>query len=312
MRVYLGILNVQKNFAMIQPDNTAVRTALWRALHMQVDAKPYIIEDEIGLKLVAPPDNWQERPDMKYTKRLRASIVARARFIDDLIIEQSKQGMAQYVILGAGLDTFAQRHPDVASKLQIFEIDQPDTLTWKQKRLIELGFGVPDYLHFVPVNFETSSWWQHLLKAGFDPNKPAVVACTGVSLYLTKEAIIDTLNQIAALAPGSKLAMTFYLPLALLDEEDKPMQEMAEKGARAAGTPFMSFFAPEEILAQANEAGFKEAKTISTKDMEQRYFANRTDNILPASGEVFLLGEIWSAKCCFMSGKDLNTKSPNT
>jgi methyltransferase (TIGR00027 family) len=272
-----------------KPDNTAVRTALWRALHGQVDAKPFIIEDEVGLKLVAPEDGWQERPDMKYTKRLRASIAARARFVEDLIIEQCKQGIGQYIILGAGLDTFAQRRPDVASNLQIFEIDQPGTLAWKQQRLTELGFGIPGHLHFVHVDFEVSSWWEELLKAGFDINKPAVIACTGVSLYLTKEAIVGTLNQIATLAPGSTLAMTFYLPIKLLDDEDKPMQEMAEKGARAAGTPFASFFAPDEILAMANKAGFKEAKTVSTKDMEQSYFKDRTDGLLPASGEVFLL-----------------------
>ena len=280
---------MEQNKKIKEPDNTAVRTALWRALHMQMDAKPYVLEDKIGLKLIDPPDDWQQRPDMKFTKRLRASIVARARFIEDLIIEQSKHGISQYVILGAGLDTFAQRRPDIASKLQIYEIDQPDTLTWKQQRLIELGFGDPEYLHFVPVNFETSSWWEQLLKAGFNANKPAVVACTGVSLYLTKDAITSTLNQIATLASGSKLAMTFYLSTELLDEEDKPMQEIAEKGARAAATPFVSFFAPNEILALAREAGFKEAKTISTKDMEQYYFTNRTDNLLPATGEVFLL-----------------------
>jgi methyltransferase (TIGR00027 family) len=277
---------IKKN---IEPDNTAVRTALWRALHSQWDAKPYILEDEIGLKLIAPPEGWQQRPDMKFTKRLRASVVARSRFIEDLIVEQTKQGISQYVILGAGLDTFAQRRPDIASKLQIYEIDQPVTLGWKQQRLTELGFGVPNYLHFVPVNFETSSWWEELLKAGFDTTKPAVVVCTGVTLYLTKKAIISTLNQIANLAPGSTLAITFYLPIELLDEEDKPMQEIAEKGARAAGTPFVSFFAPNEISALGRETGFKETKTISTKDMEQLYFANRIDNLLPASGEVFLL-----------------------
>ena len=134
---------------------------------------------------------------------------------------------------------------------KIFEIDQPDTLAWKQHRLIELGFGVPPYLHFVPVDFETSSWWEQLLKAGFDTGKPAVVACIGVSLYLTREAITSTLDQIATFAAGSKLAMTFYLPMELLDEEDKPMQEIAEKGARAAGTPFISFFAPDDIFALA-------------------------------------------------------------
>ena len=281
---------MEQNKKIKEPDNTAVRTALWRALHMQMDAKPYVLEDKIGLKLIDSPDDWQQRPDMKFTKRLRASIVARARFIEDLIVEQSKHGISQYVILGAGLDTFAQRRPDMASKLQIYEIDQLDTLTWKQQRLIELGFGDPEYLHFVPVNFETSSWWEQLLKAGFNANKPAVVACTGVSLYLTKDAITSTLNQIATLASGSKLAMTFYLPMGLLDEEDKPLQEIAEKGAREAGAPFISFFTPDEILTLAREAGFKKAKTRSTKDMEQYYITNRTDNLLHASGQVFLLG----------------------
>lgn len=280
---------MKHNNKFTEPDITAVRTALWRALHIQVDAEPHILVDEIGLKLIAPPDDWQQRPDMKYTMRLRASIIARSRFVEDLIIEKSKQGISQYVILGAGLDTFTQRRADIASKIQIFEIDQTNTLAWKQHRLTELGFGVPDYLHFVPVNFETSSWWEELLKAEFDINKPAVVACTGVSLYLTKETIISTLNQIATLMSGSELAMTFYLPMELLDKEDKPMQEIAEKGARESGTPMISFFKPEEILDLAIKAGFKEAKTISIKDMEQYYFSNRTDNLLPASGEVFLL-----------------------
>jgi methyltransferase (TIGR00027 family) len=280
---------MEKNKKIKEPDNTSVRTALWRALHVQVDAKPSILEDEIGLKLIAPPDDWPQRPDMKFTKRLRASIIARARFIEDLIIEQSQQGIRQYVILGAGLDTFAQRRTAIASKLQIYEIDQPDTLAWKQQRLIELGFGIPEYLHFVSVNFETSFWWDQLLKAGFDTSQPAVVACTGVSLYLTKEAITATLNQMATLAPGSTFAITFYLPIDLMDEEDRPLQEIAAKGALAAGTPFVSFFIPNEILELAREAGFKETKIISTKDMEQYYFTNRTDHLLPASGEVFLL-----------------------
>jgi len=212
-----------------EPDNSAVRTALWRAVHLQVDEKPYIIEDEVGLRLVAPEEGWQQRPDIKYSKRLRASILARARFIEDLITEESKLGISQYVILGAGLDTFTQRRPEIASNLQIFEIDKPETLNWKREKLIEYGFGIPDYLHFVPLDFETSLWWDNLLKAGFDLSVPAFVACTGVSLYLTREAIISTLKQISKLTPGSKLAMTFYLTMEFLDEEDKHMAEIAEK-----------------------------------------------------------------------------------
>lgn len=269
------------------PDNTAVRTALWRALHVQVDSSPHIIEDEVGFQLVAPPDGWRQRPDMDpdFTRRLRASIVLRARFIEDLVIEQRKQ----YVILGAGLDTFAQRRPEVASTLQVFEIDQPDTQAWKRQRLLELGFGVPEWLHFVSVDFEVSSWWDQLIKAGFDTNKPAVVACTGVSLYLTEEAILATLSRFATLAPGSTLAMTFYLPMELIDEEDRFLQQIAQKGAREAGTPFISFFTPSQILALAREAGFKNIETISTGDLAKRYFAGRADKLSPASGEEFLL-----------------------
>ncbi|HUZ59470.1 MAG TPA: class I SAM-dependent methyltransferase [Hanamia sp.] len=282
---------MEPNKKISQPDNTAVRTALWGALHIEIDAKPHILEDETGLQLIAPDKDWHQRPDMdlEFTKRLRASMVARARFIEDLIIEQSKKGIRQYVILGAGLDTFAQRRPDIASRLHVYEIDQPGTQTWKQQRLIELGFGVPKWLHFAPVNFEISPWWDQLLTAGFDIHKPAVVACTGVTLCLTKQAISDTLHQMAKLAPGSKLAMTFYLPIDLIDEEDKPLQQISEKGARNAGTPMISFFTPDEILALANEAGFKESRIISSKDLEQYYFTNRTDNLIPAIGEIFLL-----------------------
>jgi methyltransferase (TIGR00027 family) len=285
---------MEQDIKKAEPDNTAVRTALWRAMHVQVDSSPHIIEDKIGFKLVAPADGWRERPDMdaNFTKRLRASMVARARFIEDLIIEESKRGIVQYVILGAGLDTFAQRRQDVASTLQVFEIDQPDTQTWKQQRLIELGYGIPNWLHFVSVDFEISSWWEQLLHAGFDTRKPAVVACTGVSLYLTKDAIFATLRQITTLAPGSKLAMAFYLPMDLLDEEDKFLQQIAEKGAQAAGTPFISFYTPNEILTVAREAGFTTIETISASDLAKRYFVGRTDNLNPASGEEFLVATV--------------------
>ncbi|MGF7230570.1 class I SAM-dependent methyltransferase [Arachidicoccus sp.] len=272
-----------------EPNNTASRTALWRALHVQIDAPPSILKDEIGLQLIAPQAGWQERPDMKFTKRLRASIVARARFIEDLASQQIENGACQYVILGSGLDSFAQRNPDLASKIQLFEIDQPETLIWKQKRLIERGFGIPEYLHFVPVNFEVSSWWEALLTSGFDITKRTFVACTGVSLYLTKETIAKTLKLIAGLAKGSTLAMTFYLPFDMLDEQDKPMQDIANKGAQEAGTPFVSFFTPQEIVKMGFDAGFKEVRTSSTRDMETLYFKDRTDNLMPASGEIFLL-----------------------
>src|SRR5580692_1844962 len=193
------------------PDQTAVRVALWRAMHVLVDPPPHVLEDEVGLRLAAPDEGWRSRPDMSpFTRPFRASILARARFIEDLVTEQVGRGVGQYVILGAGLDTFAQRTPEIASRLLVFEVDQPGPQAWKRQRLIELGFGIPEWLRLVPVDFEAADdWWQRLAAAGFDAGKPAVVASTGVSMYLTKDAIAATLRQVAAIAPRTTLAMTF-------------------------------------------------------------------------------------------------------
>lgn len=204
-----------------RPDNTAMRTALWRALHVMIDEKPSIIEDTIGYDLIKPEPGWQERPDMKYTKRLRASMVARARFIEDGAKEQIKKGITQYVLLGAGLDTFAERNDSMSSQVVIYEVDTPDMLSWKEEKLIENGYTIPRNLHFVPVDFEISSWWSELMKSGFDVQQPTFVSCTGVTLYLTKEAIVDMLQKMTAFASGSTIVITFYLPLEQLEGEDR-------------------------------------------------------------------------------------------
>jgi methyltransferase (TIGR00027 family) len=276
----------------LAPDSTAARTALWRALHVQVDPPPHVLEDEIGLKLVAPDEGWRQRPDMdpQFTAPFRASIVARARFIEDLVVEQAARGVGQYVILGAGLDTFAQRRPEIAAHLRIFEIDKPGTQAWKRQRLVELGYGVPDGLRLVPVDFEAGDdWGQRLAAAGFDAGKPAVVVSTGVSMYLTKDAIMATLRQVAAFAPGSTFAMTFLVPIELADPEVRPGLQMAEKGARASGTPFISFFTPEEMLTLARAAGFKDVRHVSAAALAQRYFAGRTDGLRPPNNSEELL-----------------------
>jgi len=285
----LKAMNDKRNVA---PDSTAARVALWRALHVETDAAPHVLEDEIGLKLLAPDEGWRRRGDMdpQFTRPFRASIVARARFIEDLVAEQAARGLSQYVILGAGLDSFAQRRPEIASRLSVFEIDQPGPQAWKRQRLIELGFGVPDWLRFVPVDFEAGEAWRdRLVTAGFDDSKPAVVVSTGVSMYLTKEANAATLREVAALAPGSTLAMTFLLPLELADPEVRPAFEMAAKGARASGTPFLSFFTPQEIVGLAREAGFREARHVSAADLTRRYFVDRTDDLRPPQGEELLV-----------------------
>ncbi|WP_331723592.1 MULTISPECIES: class I SAM-dependent methyltransferase [unclassified Streptomyces] len=277
------------------PDNTAVRTALWRAMHVQVDPAPHIIEDEIGLRIADPGDGWRERPDMdpQRTSGLRAAMAARARFVEDLIVEQADAGVTQYVILGAGLDTFAQRRPEIASRLRIFEVDQPGPQAWKRRRLAELGYAVPEWLHLVPVDFEANeNWWEQLAAAGFDSSRPAVVVSTGVTMYLTKDATAATLRQIASLAPGSTLAMTFLLPTELVDAADRPGLRASEEGARASGTPFLSFYAPQEMLHLAREAGFRDAHHVSAATHAERYFAGRADGLRPSSGEDVLVATV--------------------
>lgn len=175
-------------------------------MHVAADAPPHVIEDEIGLKLAAPDHGWRNRPDMSpFPRPFRASIVARARFVEDLVAEQVARGVGQYVILGAGLDTFAQRRPDLVGRLHVFEIDRPGPQAWKRQRLVQLGFGIPSFLHLVPVDFEGDVWLDQLAASGFDRGQPAIVASTGVSMYLTKEAIVATLRQVADLAVGTTL-----------------------------------------------------------------------------------------------------------
>jgi methyltransferase (TIGR00027 family) len=275
-----------------EPDNTAVRVALWRALHLLVDAPPYVVEDDIGRRLVAPAADWRERPDMDPdgTRGFRAAIVARARFLDDLVAEQVAAGVTQYVVLGAGLDTFVQRHPSLAAAIDVFEVERPSTQAWKRERLHALGYGVADRLHLVPVDFERSgSWWAGLQAAGFDPDRPALVSSSGVSMYLSRDATAASLRQLTALAPGSTVAMTFLLPPDLLAAPDRAGLKTSETGARASGTPFVSFYRPEEMLALAASAGFRDVSHMSGLTLGDRYFAGRSDGLRPSSGEDFLI-----------------------
>ena len=283
---------VSQDDEIVAPDSTAVRVALWRALHVEIDPPPHVFEDKIGLQLIAPDKDWRQRPDMhpEWTRVFRASIVARARFIEDLLEKESGHGVSQYVMLGAGLDTFAQRKPEIASRLKVFEVDKPTPQAWKRQRLMELGFGLPDWLRLVPVDFEAGdAWLPRLMDSGFNAHEPAVVTSTGVSMYLTKEAITATLREVAGLAPGSILAMTFLLPLELADPEARPGLERAAEGARASGTPFISFFTPAQMLSLARDAGFREVRHVSAAELAERYFAGRTDGFRPPSNTEELL-----------------------
>ena len=273
---------------MSEPDSTAVRTALWRALHVELDPPPHILVDELGVRLANPPAGWRDRGDMhpEGTKAFRASIVARARHVEDLV---ASSGVEQYVILGAGLDTFVQRRPEV--RVRVFEIDRPDPQAWKRERLAALGLPAPV---FVPVDFEANqSWREALVAAGFDHTRPTLVAATGLTMYLTHEANAALLREVAELARAVTFAATFLLPLEMADPAVRPGLERAAQGARASGTPFISFYRPPEIVALAREAGFRRAEHVSADALAARYFANRADGLRPpANAEELLVASV--------------------
>ncbi len=274
------------------PDHTAVRTALWRALHLHADAPPHVIEDEVGLRLSGAGDDWRARPDMDVaaTRRTRASIVARARFVEDLVLTEAARGVDQYVVLGAGLDTFAQRRAAdaEAAGLRVFEADRAGAVEWKRERLAELAYGVPGWLRLVPVDFE-GDWWGQLVAAGFDPGRPAVVASAGVTMYLTEDALAATLRRVARLAPGSTLVTTFLRPIEDVELDQREQLRVAERGARAAGTPFLSFYAPERIAELARAAGFRRTRHVPAEELTARWFADRADGLRPSRGEEILV-----------------------
>lgn len=264
------------------PDRSSVGSASLRAMHVLVDAPPHVLDDQLGLRLAAPDGVLHVPPGMEpqNTRGLRASIVARARFIEDLVTERAGLGVRQYVILGAGLDTFAQRRGEIVPGLHVFEVDRPAPQAWKRQRLGELGFELPAWLRLVPVDFEAGgSWWDGLVAAGYDPGQPAVVASSGVSMYLTRKAVVETLRQCARLAPGSTLVMSFALPPERSEPEERP----------ATGAALFSSFGVEEMLTMAHEAGFSEVRHVSAASLGERYFAGRSDGLWPSSMQDLLV-----------------------
>jgi methyltransferase (TIGR00027 family) len=273
----------------IAPDSSAVRTALWRALHLVVDPPPHLLEDTIGIELVDPEPGWRDRGDMhpEGTAPFRMAIVARTRWVEDLLVSE---GLGQYVLLGAGLDTFAQRHGDRADRVEVFEIDHPGPQAWKRQRLEATGHGVAENLHLVPVDFEAAEdWWDALIESGFDVRRPALVSSSGVSMYLTREANAATLTKLGGLAPGSIVAMTFMVPFDRLEPDDRAGLEVAARGAEASGTPWLSFYSSDEMVAAARAAGFDEAKAVPTVEVVRDRFGDRADNVDMSHGEWILV-----------------------
>jgi len=261
------------------PSHTALRVALRRAAHQLYDA-PLVFTDPIAVPLLGEEyaealRRTPKRTDRPYSVAMRAHLVARSRYAEDALATAVNRGVRQYVLLGAGLDTFAYRNPYPG--LRVFEIDHPATQQWKRGLLARNGIPIPPSLTYVPVDFERQSLERELLSAGFDRAEPAFFSWLGVVPYLTLDAFRATIGFLSTLAPGTGLALDYGQPRAVLP----PLEQLAHDSLAArveqSGEPFQLFFTPAQIAAELH--GFASIEDIGREEINARYFTGRSDQL---------------------------------
>jgi methyltransferase (TIGR00027 family) len=265
------------------PSQTSVNVAMARALHQAVDDKPLILDDPIAPMIVdtqgeayARLFEARDQPD----KRLgRTIMVVRSRYAEDCLADAVLNGARQYLILGAGMDTFAYRQPPWAWGLRMFEVDHPSTQTFKRARLDAAGIAPPPNLTFVPVDFETGSLDHALRQSGFDFATPTFCAWLGVTMYLTDEAIDETLTILRGLPSGSQVVLSFNLPPEALLAADAERVRSLMEGVAASGEPWLSLYRPNEMIAKLLGFGFSQAIHFSPEAANERYCRDRRDGL---------------------------------
>lgn len=264
-----------------RPSQTAQGAALHRAAHQLFD-RPPVFADPLALKIIGSEAEAELRgnPSTEFPRAgLRAFIAARSRFSEDTLAEAVAEGVRQYVLLGAGLDTFAYRAAKAFPGLSVFEVDHPATQSWKRQRLADARIAVPDFLTYAPVNFETETLSDGLSRAGFDANAPAVFAWLGVVPYLTHDAIVATLRFIAGLPGGTTVIFDYGEPASERDASAAAAHKAMAERVAARGEPFRSFFKPEDLMRDVKAAGFSRAEDFDAAILNPRYFANRGDGL---------------------------------
>ena len=262
---------------------TALRVAQRRAAHQVLD-RPCVLDDPIAVPLLGPRfaiDRFRE--SSRIARAFRAFMAARSRYAEDRLAECVAAGVAQYVILGAGLDTFAYRNP--TPRLRVFEVDFPATQLWKQALLAEAAIVPPASLTFVPLDFEHKTLAAGLADAGFHATRPAFFGWLGVVPYLTLEAFRATLETIAQLPSGTAVSFDYGLsPQSLSPLRRIALNALAGRVAKA-GEPFRLFFTPEQLDAEFRRAGFSRFEQLGSDEINDRYFAGRADGLkLPSPG----------------------------
>ena len=264
-----------------RPSATAWKVALRRAAHQFAD-RPPVFDDPLALRILGPEGEAAARSPAvsghgPMARGLRAFMAVRSRLAEDRLAQGYAEGVRQYVVLGAGLDTFAYRN--LWHDLAVFEVDHPATQAWKRRRLAEAGIGVPESLTFAPVDFESQTLADGLAAAGFRADRPAFVSWLGVTPYLTEAAVFDTLGYIAAMKAGSEVVFDFGVAKDQLGLPARMILAAISARVAAAGEPFRTLFAPDELAQRLLSMGFSEAEVLGASALNARYFAGRRDGL---------------------------------
>jgi methyltransferase (TIGR00027 family) len=280
-----------------QPSSTAIGAALLRAVHLLLDAPPPILADDQAMRLAGIPDadalkaalqklhaEFSHRADPaladELLRSLRASIVLRNRYAEDELERACARGVRQYVLLGAGLDSFAQRRPAWAEALEIFELDLPATQAWKRQRLQDLGLALPARLHLIPADLLHQPPLEALAGSAFRHDQPAFFSWLGVTSYLSEDAVYATLGNLAKAAPGSAVVFNYGLGETNIDEAGRRINAALKAGIAARNEPAAnSGFRPEALAGRLRELGYAEVTDLDFDAAERRYFAGRSDGL---------------------------------
>lgn len=270
---------------------TALRVAIRRAAHQLADPPP-VLNDPIAVPLIGPGYARDlDRAMEKVARDFRAFMAARSRYAEDRLAEAVVNGVEQYVVLGAGLDTFAYRNP--YPSLRMFEVDFPATQEWKRELLSEADIGVPELLTFVPLDFEHKTLAAGLSEAGFDKHKPAFFGWLGVVPYLSVEAFRATLNDVAGLPAGTGICFDYVFPPETLSPKRRLVFDGLAQRVASAGEPFRLFFMPEQLEAELHGQGFRRIEQADGERLNDLYFRDRADGLRLSPVGLGMLATAW-------------------
>jgi methyltransferase (TIGR00027 family) len=280
-----------------QPSRTALATAYLRAAHQLLDAPPRVLEDPFAVLVLGEGASDRIRNDAaRYrspgAQALRAHVVLRARFAEDRLAQAVNGGVGQYVLLGAGLDTFAFRQPAWARSLRIVEIDHPDTQSFKLAMLSKARVDVPSNVRFGAIDFGRESLLDGLKRHGVLPDQPTFFSWLGVTMYLTEVSIDRALDSMGTFAAGSELVLTFLQPGDELPAPALPSSDRLASQVAAAGEPFVSYLRPGSVETKLRQAGFTTVRFLEPDDAKALYFSPQSPDLAPPART----GLAWAAR----------------